>query len=191
MAKIIKFYERDKNMMKMGARVGYVTANNFKENGIKPTRMQGYIKDKYFQKSYTKKGEEVYKFTTKGRDFVEKKGWVNKSYSPQSAEHDLGLAKKYSSLTQEQKDSWKTEADHRQNFIDMLDKYRSLGDSRYKELDEMYKNKDITMPDCSFTNDKGEEEVHEVTTKYYTKQDIKSKQSYCSNMGYIYTSQKV
>ena len=113
----------------------------------------------------------AYKLTESGARYVRKYIYDEAIYKSKSIKHDLGMADKYFSLSDDEQKTVRTESELR------------------KELDTMYARSEITKEeyenascvDFSYVSDStGIEVGFEVITSNYTKEEITAKETYCS-----------
>lgn len=157
-----------------------------KHFNITDRRFSNYIKDNYIEKVETKKGD-YYRLTDEGKNMSEKSWGFENHYNTQSIRHDYEITKKYLSLSPAQMETVKTERELRHEIVSYAEELRNSEDFQDRNLGdkiiEDLKNGSITCPDLSYSDEQG---VHcfECITKNYSDEDISSKVSYCSTMGF-------
>lgn len=182
---IKNFYNRDRLALTSLSKCGHCSRSNL-NTYIADKRIKNYVRDNLITKEVFNKnnGEQIvaYKLTTQGREFLEKEWNVKNHYIAQSVVHDLGIANKYFSLTDSEKESWKTETEIRQEFREKLEELRESNISRYREINTLLEHKQISVPDCSYSTEKGVEVYFEVMTNSYGEQEIESKERFVEFM---------
>lgn len=183
--KYIKNYMyRDKQALMSISRCGHVSHEQLK-NFVADSRIKNYCRDGLVEKEVfnTTQGERLtgYKLTKEGKSFIEKNyGFTGHQHS-QSLVHDLGISQKYFGLTETERETWRTETELRDQFQVELDRLRDSEIDRYKELENMMKNREISVPDCSYVQG-GVEIVFEVVTNSYGRAEIQAKEQYTQIM---------
>lgn len=182
---IKNFYNRDRLALTSLSKCGHCSKTNL-NTYIADKRIKNYIRDNLITKEVFNKnnGEQIvaYKLTTQGRELLEKEWNVKNHYIAQSVPHDLGISNKYFSLTENEKESWKTETEIRQEFRDRLEELRTSNISRYREISELLEHKQISAPDCAYSLEKGTEVYFEVMTNSYGEQEIEAKEKFVEFM---------
>lgn len=178
---IKNFFYRDQKAFMSVDRCGHVTHEQLK-NFVKDSRIKNYVRDGYMTREvFTKPNGTVmegYKLTRRGREFVEKNYGFRDHQHSQSLNHDLGIANKYFSLNEEQRETWRTETQLRNDFEDILNELYKTDYSRYEELREQLENREISIPDCSYQSEQGIEIAFEVITNNYGVEEIQAKERY-------------
>lgn len=162
---------------------GHVEANcllsHWSARGIRTFESEGLIEKVTYVTG--KEVIEAYKLTDSGARYVKKYVYDEAIYRSKSIIHDLAMSDRYYSLTDEERDSVKTESQLRRELEVM---YSKGGIS-----EEDYKN--ASCVDFSYTSQSGEVVGFEVITKNYTKAEILAKQSYCSCVGMTFEGVRV
>lgn len=179
---IKNFYLRDKKALISISKCGHVGKEHL-NNFIKDSRIKNYVRDNLVTKEvFTKPNGatmEGYKLTKQGRDFIEKQYGFKDHQHAQSVTHDLGIANKYFSLTEGERETWRTETELRRDFEEQLNNLRCEGQwERYEELREQLDNGGISMPDCVYTTEQGVEVAFEVVTNSYGRAELEAKERY-------------
>lgn len=181
---IKNFMFRDKNALIAISRCGHVSHNQLK-NYLADSRIKNYVRDGLVEKEVFNKsnGEQLvgYKLTAQGRKFVEKNYGFKDHQIAQSLTHDLGISNKYFSLTEEEQSTWKTETQLRNEFNDEVDRLRNSEVDRWNELAKKLEQREISVPDCSYTTG-GIEIIYEVVTNSYGRSEIQAKEQYANVM---------
>lgn len=190
---IKNFYYRDQKALLAVSKCGYVSHTNLK-NFVADSRIKNYCRDGYIIKeTVTKPNGEVlegYKLTKQGREFVAKEYGFKDHYHAQSLNHDLGVANKYFSLTEQERETWKTETELRNEFEEKLNQLYHENYERYNEIREQLEQGQISMPDCSYTSEKGVEIAYEIITNNYGQQEIEAKEKFVEIMKLEYEAER-
>ena len=182
---IKNFMFRDKQALMSISRCGHVSHYELK-NFIADSRIRNYCRDGLVEKEVfnTTQGERLigYKLTKYGKDFIGKNYGFTGHQHAQSIIHDLGISQKYFSLSETERETWRTETELRDQFQVELDRLRDSEVDRYDELYDMMKNREISMPDCSYTTTGGITITFEVITNSYGRTEIQAKEQYAEVM---------
>ena len=187
--KITQFFERDRAALTAMGNCGYVTRDQLKECGITDGRIKNYLHD-----GYTKAGDKSlgYKLTDKGKELLSKNYGKDVTYNAQSEKHDLGIAEKYFSLNQDQRDTWKNESELREEFSDKLQELRDHGEEELADLyEEMYQSHEISMCDGSYQDENGVETYYEIITNNYGEAEMMAKEALAQIMRVEYEPHRV
>lgn len=192
---IDKLFNRDRLALQSISKCGHVSHDQLK-TFVADTRIRNYARDGLVQKVAFKmnngKNGECYKLSKEGKELVEKQWGIKDHYHAQSPAHDLGLANKYFSLTEGQRDTWQTETQLRDQFTEKLQELRDQGEA---ENAEMYLNMlsqgYISMPDASFSSEQGIEISFEVVTNNYGDTELQAKEAYVQIMNTQYETTRV
>lgn len=178
---IKNFFYRDQKAFMSVDRCGHVTHEQLR-NFVADSRIKNYIRDGYMTREvFTKPNGTTmqgYKLTRQGREFVEKNYGFKDHQHAQSINHDLGIANKYFSLNEEQRETWRTETELRNLFEEQLNNLYKTDYDRYTEIREQLENREISMPDCSYVTEQGIEVAYEVITNSYGIAEIEAKERY-------------
>lgn len=176
------------------SRCGHCSNQQLK-NYVADSRIKHYIYDGYIKKEVFNKNnaEQLigYKLTNEGRKLLETEWGVKKHYIAQSINHDIGIANKYFSLSEQQKEEWKTETELRHEFIERLEELKYEDYSRYEELNNMLDERQISIPDGSYEIEPGIEVCYEVITNSYGQAEILAKENYIEIMNVKYETVRV
>lgn len=184
---IKNFYNRDRLALTSISKCGYCTKEQLKIF-IADKRLTNYERDSLVSKEVFNKndGEQLvaYRLTNNGRRLIEKQWGVKNHYIAQSITHDLGISSKYFSLNEEQRETWKTETEIRQEFEQRLEELRYSDYERYGEVNKMLEDKLISVPDCAYRLeiDRGIETYFEVITNAYGQAEIEAKERFVEIM---------
>ena len=182
---ITKLMDRDRQAFTALSKTGHCSKDQL-NTFIKDGRIKNMVKDGYLQKVTfsPKTGDkmEAYKLTAKGRDLCTREWGVRGHYIAQSLPHDLALANKYFSLTEAQRDTWKTESQLRAELENKLEQYRIGQDNRYYQYQEQLQEHKISVPDCTYVTSTGTEIAYEVITNSYGQAEIQAKIEYVQIM---------
>ena len=111
------------------SRCGYVNREQLSQF-LRNKRIESYCKDGLIEKSiYSQPGskaadQEVYRLTSKGRDFCRRELSLTHLYSAQNPAHDLTLADRYFSLSEAERESWQTESQNRKAVNEHIQRLR-------------------------------------------------------------------
>lgn len=169
---------RDIQAIKSLGRCGYVTHNQL-NNFLKDNRISNYCKEGLIKKdvfnNHNNNSTVAYKLTEKGKDLAIQNG-VNKPYMAQSIGHDQKIADKYFSLKIEERETWKTETEIREKFLEELERIREQDQGRAYRIAEELRDRQISMPDCSYTTETGVEVYFESVTNNYGEAELEAKE---------------
>ena len=179
---ISKIYPRDRSALNTLAKCGHVSHEQLREF-LRDKRISGYCKDGLIEKSvYSQPGgrgqdKTVYHLTSKGRDLCRRELSISHIYSAQNPAHDLPLASRYLSLTGQERATWKTETQCREELLGHIRRLRDQGEEeRARELWEKMREGRISMPDAIYTASGGVSIAFEVVTSNYGQEEIEAKQ---------------
>lgn len=183
---ITQFFKRDKDAFTAMSRVGHITKEHMKNCNIADSRIKNYIRDGLIERVAYKTNTTTgyaYKLTRQGREVAERNWGVNNHYHAQSATHDLSIANKYFSLSEDQKQTWVTETELRYRFEAKLQELKDQGqEETARTYEEMLEKGLISMPDASYTSENGVEVSYEVITSSYGRQELQAKETYVEIM---------
>ena len=186
--RITTIYPRDKGALSALARCGYVSREQL---GVflREKRVQSYCKDGLIEKSiYSRPGTkaqdvEVYRLTKAGRELCRRELSLS-TYCAQNPAHDLALADRYFSLTQTERESWRTENQSREDVHAEIRQLREQGEEeRAGELWAKLQEGQLSMPDAVYTREDGVSVAFEVTTGNYGNEEITAKEEAAEALG--------
>ena len=191
----MKFNAKDASVVLGFARCGTMTASHMKELGYSDTRIKNRTcgEQKLFERigADAKTGETVYRLTEAGKDEAQRLGITrDEQYRPQGKtdtmnfEHDRKLADVYCSITQQERDTWKTEEQYKREIEQVREHIRETDKERWEEI----KDQNMTAFDGGYTNSQGEVCHVEVITKNYTEEMKESKEASADMLGGNYCS---
>ncbi|HBH3439847.1 hypothetical protein PR262_08485 [Clostridioides difficile] len=191
---IKNFYNRDRLALTSLSKCGHCSTEQLK-TFIADKRITNYLRDELVTREVLNKnnGEQIegYKLTAKGRDFIEKEWGIRNNYIAQSINHDIGIANKYFSLTEEERASWKTETELKLEFHERLNDLRVNDYEKYKEVNKMIEDRLISVTDCSYIKE-GVEIYFEIITNSYGQAEIQAKERFIEFMDIkIYETERV
>lgn len=196
-AYINKLTTKDRNLLKALKNVGYLTQQHVKEEiGLSDKRLLNFQRDNYvercaFYNKKTKEAEHIYRLTDRGKTLCETQLGLENFYKSVSARHDLGLADQYFNLSIEERESWRTEGDLRNELQNHIENLRNVGEiGRSEELKEMMQERTISVPDGGYMKD-GQVVTVEVVTSSYGLVELAAKESYVEEMGFGYEIIKI
>lgn len=184
--KIKNLYNRDRLALTSISRCGHVKEAQLK-NFIADKRISNYIKDNLITKEVFNKnnGEQLvaYKLTKQGKQLLEREWGVKNHYNAQSVNHDLGISNKYFSLSEKERETWKTETELRQELEEKLQEIKTIDYERYQEINRMLEEKLISTPDGAYIDkETGIETYFEVITNSYGQTEIEAKERFVETM---------
>ena len=169
---------RDVQAIKSLGRCGYVTHNQL-NTFLKDNRISNYQKEGLIIKDiYTdNKNNSItaYKLTDKGKDLAIQHG-VTKPYQSQSIAHDRNIADRYFTLNHDERETWKTENEIREKFLEELERIREQDQVRARDIEDELRDRQISMPDCSYTTEQGVEIYYESVTNNYGQEELEAKE---------------
>lgn len=185
-AKIKKFYNRDRLALTTLSKIGFINEYHLKYF-IADKRINSYLKDNLVTKEVFNKntGEQLiaYKLTKQGKQLLEREWGVKNHYNSQSVNHDLGISDKYFSLSEQERETWKTETELRQEFEEKLQEIKIIDYERYEEINKMLEEKLISTPDGAYVDkETGIETYFEVITNSYGQTEIEAKERFVEIM---------
>ncbi|KEQ21578.1 hypothetical protein ET33_35445 [Paenibacillus tyrfis] len=150
---VTQFFNRDRLAFTALYRTGHVSPEQLYQCGLADSRINNLIRDGHFEKvAYKQRGQirECYKLTKLGRETATRYWGLERSYRAQSPAHDLALAEKYFSLPQEIRETWSTESQIRDQFMEQLSVLRDQGKEAEAALyEKMLERGLLSMPDAS------------------------------------------
>lgn len=192
---VTQFFNRDRLAFTAMHRVGHVSYDHLLLCGLADRRIKNLVRDGHLEKVVYKvkgKNKECYKLTKSGRETAARLWGINHAYHAQSAIHDLALAEKYFSLSEDLRERWKTETQIRREFEERIYNIREEGKEAEARLyEDMLSKNLISMPDGLYTNSAGIEVGVEILTNSYGIQEIRSKEMYVGITGCQYETIRV
>ena len=148
---------------------------------LREKRVNAYCKDGLVEKSvYSRPGAkaqdiEVYRLTKAGRELCRRELSLP-TYCAQNPAHDLVLADRYFSLSQSERETWRTESQSREDVYAEIRQLRDQGEEeRAGELWAKLQEGRLSMPDAVYTRSDGVSVAYEVTTGNYGQEEITAK----------------
>ncbi|WP_025676892.1 hypothetical protein [Paenibacillus massiliensis] len=192
---VTQFFSRDRLAFTAMFKVGHVSHDHLHKCGLADRRIKNLIRDGHLEKiAYKQKGKtnECYRLTKMGRETASRLWGLSHAYHAQSPVHDIALAEKYFCLSEEQWESWRTETEIRNQFIDRLEFLREQGKAVEAKLYEDQLNEGlISMPDATFVNESGQIIGFEVVTNSYGIEELMAKETLVQIMGYDYETIRI
>lgn len=194
---IPQFFKRDRDGMVALTRVGIVRIEDLKKHcNLVDSRIKNWIRDGYAEKIiYEDQNElrEALLITDKGKELVRKQWGITRHYNAQtqSPYHDLALSDKYFSLSEQVRETWITESQIRDQFVQILEDLHSQG--KHEQADtyyDMMKKGFISMPDGAY-EEEGRIVMYEIITDSYSRQTMLAKEMTAEIMGYVYASHRI
>ena len=143
MKRITTVYPRDRKALSALSRCGYVNREQLSQF-LRNKRIESYCKDGLIEKSiYSQPGskasdQEVYRLTSKGRDFCRRELSLTRLYSAQNPAHDLVLADRYFSLSESERETWQTETQSREIINAHIRQLREQGEEEKKHANVQF-----------------------------------------------------
>jgi DNA-binding HxlR family transcriptional regulator len=192
---ITQFFNRDKMAFNALSKVGHATPSQLKSCGVADSRIKNYVRDGLVEKVAYKSGKdtgEAYKLTKAGREMASNNWGIKNHYHAQSVKHDLDIANKFFSLSDSQRDTWKTETELRDRFEERIQEIRDQGDEdTAKMYEDMLNQGLISMPDASYETEDGVEICYEVITNNYGEAELQAKEAYVQIVKCEYETSRV
>lgn len=188
--RISTIYPRDKHALSALARCGYVSRDQLGEF-LREKQVQSYCKDGLVEKSiFSRPGAkaqdiEVYRLTKAGRELCRRELSLS-TYCAQNPAHDLALADRYFSLSQTERESWRTESQSqsREDVCREIQHLREQGEEeRAGELWAKLQEGQLSMPDAVYIREDGVSVAYEVTTSNYGLEEITAKEEAAAALG--------
>ena len=186
---ITTLYPRDKKALSALSCCGYIRRDQL-DQFLRNKRIQAYCKDGLLEKSiYSQPGtserdQEVYRLTSKGRDFCRRELSICRQYSAQNPAHDLALADRYFSLSETERETWRTENQSRDAVKEYIQQLREQGaEERSRELWERLEDGRLSMPDAVYTRSDGVSVAFEVVTNNYGREELEAKEQASEALG--------
>ena len=191
----MKFNKKDESVVLGFARCGTMTYTHMKELGYSDSRIKNRScgEQKLFERLGTdaKSGDVVYRLTEIGKDEAVRLGIPrDEIYRPQGKldtmnfEHDRKLADVYCSISQEERDTWRTEEQYKREIEQVREHIRKEQPDRSEEI----KNTKMTAFDGGYTNAEGVICHVEVITQNYKGEMEASKEASADMLGGSYCS---
>ena len=177
---INKLMYRDKQALTALSRCGYCTSNHL-NNHVSDSRIKSYLRTGLISKETIVSNQNVkttgYKLTGDGKKLLEKQFGVTGHYKAQSIPHDTKLADRYFSLSDSERESWRTETQLREEFYNKLEELREEQPNLYEQKLEELREGQISIPDCAYTTEQGIEIIYEVVTSNYGIEELDAKEN--------------
>lgn len=178
--------------------IGYLRKSHLKDQlGQRDKRINGFIRDGYIEKctvfnQNTRKVEEVYRLSNKGKEMCRQHLNLDHFYRSNSANHDLQLAERYFALTEAERSTWITEVQFREIFMQKIYDLREQNDiHRAIIFSEMLKNQEISPVDGGYLTETGSIITFEIITKNYDLSEITAKEAFSQFINAEYKPQYV
>jgi DNA-binding PadR family transcriptional regulator len=149
-----------------------------------------HCKDGLVEKSiYSQPGsrasdQEVYRLTSKGRDFCRRELSITRLYGAQNPAHDLVLADRYFSLSESERETWQTETQSREIINAHIRQLREQGEEEHAlELWDKLQDGRLSMPDAVYTRSDGISVAFEVVTNNYGQSELEAKEQAAEALG--------
>ena len=177
----MKIMNKDKEVFEAVCKVGHIRREHIESLRVNNNRINTYVKEGYMKKE-VHKGVESFKLTKEGHSIAEKEMYIYDHYKAQSHNHDLGVADKYFSLDYRVRDTFKSETELKNQFKEHIEKVSVVDKERAEKLENDYREKRISVPDCSFVGENGTPVAFEIVTANYSKAEIQAKEEFCREM---------
>lgn len=144
------------------------------------------------------KKSTAYELGSKGEKYVRQQLGLRHFYKSSSFSHDLKLARNYLKLTEQQRESWKTEAENRERYEEQLQESREHYLSIQQDISRTKEERDYaeemldkllhcSSVDGTYTNEQGIEVSIEIVGQYSDAQ-VEAKANFCEVMGIQWNS---
>ena len=179
------------------SKVGHVTSDHLNDCGMSDKRIRNFVKQGYFEKvPYRNASGQIdhcYKLTEAGHDFYDlRDGREHSYYQSSSPTHDIAVANKYFSLTDQERSTWMTESDIRKEFFAYIENLREQKKyERADELEQSYKDRQISAVDAVYENEQGIRIGYEVVTGSYGQAELRAKSEFVTIMKLKYEPQRI
>lgn len=180
---ITTLYPRDARALTALARCGYADRDQLREF-LRDKRINSYVKDGLVERSiYSRPGSrdqdrEVYRLTKAGRELCRRELSMTRLYVAHSPAHDLALADRYFSLCPAERETWRTEGQTRDAYVEHIRAMQDQGDAeRAQELWDRLQDASASMPDAVYTREDGVTVAFEVVTNNYGREEIEAKET--------------
>jgi len=187
--RITTIYPRDRKALSALSRCGYVSREQLGQF-LRNKRIESYCKDGLVEKSiYSQPGsrasdQEVYRLTSKGRDFCRRELSITRLYGAQNPAHDLVLADRYFSLSESERETWQTETQSREIINAHIRQLREQGEEEHAlELWDKLQDGRLSMPDAVYTRSDGISVAFEVVTNNYGQSELEAKEQAAEALG--------
>lgn len=193
---IRRFALRDETAITAIGRCGHVShaqlAAVVSEKRILNYCRDGYIEKTLYSQPGTRERDQIaYKLTAKGRDLAEQMGKVTRCQHAQSPAHDLGIASRYFSITEQERATWQTETEITDRFHEYMDKLYDRDRAEWNRLNDMQQEHAISPPDAVYTSSQGTEIAFEVVTNSYGHAEIEAKETFSEVMELSYEQSRI
>ncbi len=191
----MKFNKHDANVTLAVARCGTMTYQNLKDLGYSDSRIKNRSCGEEKTLNYIGRdcttGEKLYQLTDVGKDYAQRLGLDRcDQYRCQGKdktmnyEHDRKLSSVYCSLSQEERDMWKTEEQYKREIEEVREHIRQTDPDRWEEI----KDTKMTAFDGGYVDAQGQEHYVEVITQNYKGEMVASKEASAEMLGGNYCS---
>lgn len=178
-------YPRDRAVFTALSRVGYVDDGQLHQF-LRDKRIDGYLKDGLLEKDRLShpgyKDRVCYKLTDRGRDVCRRACGVEHIYHAQSPVHDLRLAEQYFSLTPDEQQGWRCEAEIQEMMRSRIAEIEKEDYGRAVSLRCDWSDGKLSPPDAIYCSN-GVPVAFEVVTKNYGTEEIEAKQDAAALLG--------
>ena len=192
---ITQFFNRDRLAFTAMFKTGHVNHEHLRSCGLADSRIKNLLRDGHIEKVAYKQGREVkesYKLTKHGRETAIHMWSLERHYNAQNPLHDLVIAEKYFSLPTELRESWRTEGQIRDQFMEKLNDLRDKGKEAEANLYERMLDKGLlSMPDAAYVSESGQITGFEVITNSYKQEELQAKEYLVEIMNYKYETTRI
>lgn len=182
---INKITHKDTECLKALGRVGYLDGRMLKSLGITERRIQNLCRDNYLERcdyfdKILKQTSFVYRLSNRGEQILRQDYGVKYLYRSSSARHDIALATKYLTLTSNEKSTWKTETELREDYYNWMSTLHD--DERYEQY-QKWQDGLLSAIDASYISADGISQGIEIVTSSYTNAEIVAKEDFSCQLG--------
>lgn len=183
MGKYIRnLYSRDEKAFTAFSKTGNLTKEHLNKLDISDTRIKNYCRENYIEKVfYSVKNETenrvAYRLTNAGREIASEKFALSNFNQSLSVRHNIDVAEKYMSLSQEERETVLNEREVRELVQEQINSIEQQQErDRYQE---MLDGGRMSMPDMVYKSETGTVIAYETITNNYGETEIRAKEETC------------
>ena len=190
--KIKQIQQKDIKAMAIISNCGHASHQqlsiHLKDNRIDAWRSRGVIEERSYR-DVNGEYQTAYALTVKGKDFTKKHMGLDnhQSTNKKKTKHDVAVAKRYTSLSEQERSTYKNETVLRAEFKEHLMELKHSNPTLHQEINNLYRSKQISTPDGAYTSTSANGEsvtvYAETITRNYKEQEIIAKHNYVAVMG--------
>ncbi|MGV3076379.1 hypothetical protein ACEE21_14970 [Clostridium baratii] len=183
MGKYIRnLYSRDEKAFTAFSKTGNLTKEHLNKLDISDTRIKNYCRENYIEKVfYSVKNETenrvAYRLTNTGREIASEKFALSNFNQSLSVRHNIDVAEKYMSLSQEERETVLNEREVRELVQEQINSIEQQQErDRYQEMLDTGR---MSMPDMIYKTEQGVVIAYETITNNYSEVEIRAKEETC------------